>query len=164
MSILRKVLKIALISVAVLFGLVILLVIYSAVARLVYYHTVERNSPFNQKNTHWVSDCGRVSFTVDDDGDNCVDGTITLSDGTIINIQMCEWIPERRIIVYDYADSCIDEVTDGFGKKYEFLSFKKEVACLKHRYYKKDYFVAIVKESTYFEKGERFVFRKVADI
>lgn len=103
--------------------------------------------PVDQPNTTWKSECGRVEFTTDDGGAGM--GVIILKDGSRKNIHFATGIT-NNIDIYECDKENISDIIDGeLIEKWSgtFLS--------------RNYFIAVVKETKYFEKGEKIIFKKI---
>lgn len=110
------------------------------------YKTYKDNMPIRQKGTVWVSEDKKIIFSVPESGSGI--GTIQNQEGEIVEILFCTG-HGKDILIYYEADLQGNYIK---GEPIEHWQGK---------YYKKDEFIAIVDETTYFEKGQKIKFNKI---
>lgn len=105
---------------------------------------------YNQPNTSWVSDDGSVIFSVDNDGNAM--GIIRVN-GESVEVIVVEGV-ERDTGMYLFYSDHQGRPANQFDNKCEYWQCS---------YKSPDMFVATVKETTFFEEGQKITFNKVTE-
>ena len=99
------------------------------------------NRPVNQPNTKWYSEDGKITFETDENGRGI--GTIVTKDDDVVDIFFCTGRGQSIDIYLKNGETNGDIIEMWIGK-----------------FIKKDMFIAYIKESTYYENGDKIVFHR----
>lgn len=124
------------------FFLLLSLFIYNCYSIFAY----RNNNPFAQKSTTWVSENEKIVFTVPEEGSGI--GTLKTDTGKTLNVIIVFFIGDTRLEVWPESAREEKFPDDALLEKWS------------GKFYGKDEFVVVVKETTYFTEGEKITFIK----